>query len=106
MRSESDHRGAFPIAIRPGSAAAGLLGSTSLMSSDLPFVAARIPNHSAPISVWHIGRLLEAYRARLERALVSRIDVVNVEVKKSGHRIARADAAYHDDRVADSEGGR
>lgn len=43
---------------------AGFLSSTSLVSSDLPIVAARIPDHSAPISVRHIGRLLEAHGAR------------------------------------------
>lgn len=36
-----------------------------VVSSDLPVVAARIPDHSAPISVWHVGQLLEAHRARL-----------------------------------------
>src|ERR1700735_3838144 len=75
-----------------GGVSAGFLSAAPLVRSDLPIVAARVPDHSAPISVRHVARLLEAHRAGFQRALVRRIDVLNIQVKKSRHRIARAQA--------------
>jgi hypothetical protein len=76
------------------------------MSSYLPNVSARIFDHRAAIAVGQILWLLEGYRAGLERSLIRRVDVIDIEVEKCGHRVARANAAYHNIRAANSDHGR
>jgi hypothetical protein len=73
-----------------------------LMRRDLPMVTARVLYHRASISIRHISWLLERDGAGFQCTLIRRIDVVNVEVEKSGHRSARTDTAHHDNRITNS----
>lgn len=72
----------------------------------MPLGPARIPYHRASVSIGHLGRLLDGFRSGLQRSPVRPIDIVDVEVEKSPHRVAEVGPADHDVRVADSQHGR
>jgi hypothetical protein len=82
------------------------MNDAPLVGSDLPNVATRIFDHSAAIAVGQVLWLLERYGAGIQSTLVRRVDVVDIEIEKCGHLIARANAAYHNERVTNPDHGR
>jgi len=70
------------------------------VSGDLPNVPTRILDHPAAIAVGQVLWLFERYGAGFQRTLVRRVDVVDIEVQECGHRVAWANGAYHNERVA------
>src|SRR5262245_37580152 len=72
-----------------------------LVGRDLPEIAPHILDHSAPVPIWQVERLFKRCRARLERAAIGRVDVVDVHIEKRWHRLAKARVADQDERIAD-----
>src|SRR5262245_64415806 len=81
---------------------ARVTGSVRLVRRDLPQIAPCIPYRSAPVPVRQVERVFNRCGARVERASIGRVDVVDVDIKKRRHRFAEARFADHDHRVADA----
>src|ERR1700682_5205969 len=95
----------FPrlLTVGGGAPARELLKGLLVVSGDLPNVASRVFDHTAAIAIGHVLWLFERLGACRQRPLVGRVDIIDIEVQKCRHRVARANAAYHNERVANSD---
>src|SRR5262244_169847 len=71
-------------------------GSRAQMRSYLPDVSSRIFHHCAAIAVGHILRRFERYGSGTDRALISSIDVIDIQIEKGRHCLSGTYAAHHD----------
>src|SRR6266851_7400569 len=77
-----------------------VLKGVLVVSGDLPNIATWVFDHPAAIAIGHVLWLFERFGSCFQRTLVCRVDIIDIEVEKCRHRIARANTAYHDERVA------
>src|SRR5438128_3343642 len=72
----------------------------------IPLITTNIRHAAVAIAVWLVHRRIERFRSRLQRALIHRIDIFNVQVNRSWKSIALpsrtgAATANHDARFTD-----
>ena len=79
----------------------------ALMRGNLPSVSPWISYHRSPVAIWHVGRRFKRDRTGCNRSPVGRIDILNIDIQKCRHRLAKAvAAAHHHDGIADPDFGR
>ena len=72
----------------------------------MPDIAERVFDHPAAIAIRHVPGFFDGHCAGFHRPLISRVGIIDIEVQKSRRRVAGANAAYHDERVANFHHGR
>ena len=76
------------------------------MCSDLPSISPRIPDHGAPIPVWHVPWFFNQLGTMLDRSTEDSIRICHVDIQERGHWIAINCRTNHQHRIVDSKLGR